>query len=243
MRNQPDWWDPYSCQPYKMRDEDKPRSGFGNIIEYLKVAGSNLIGLPAIAYQYLSLQPKPRDIAAEQFVGLSIEPDTEYQEAIVDMVAELGVKQLLMRIPSWDTIDLERYVRFLESFPAHEFVINILQSRTSVTNQGEWQRQVADIIHATQHISNTYWIGNAVNRTKWGCVHSGQALELQERVEELRADFPNIKLLGSSIIDFEPLLSWRTLWNFRRYQLDANAALLYVNRRHSPYVWHTVWCV
>jgi len=54
-------------------------------------------------------------------------------------------------------------------------------------------------------------------------------------VEELRSEFNDLSLLGSSIIDFEPLLSWRTLWNFRHYHLQANAALLYVNRRHSPY--------
>jgi hypothetical protein len=110
-----------------------------------------------------------------------------------------------------------------------------LQSRDSVNNLAEWQQQVASIIRATEHITKTFWIGNAVNRTKWGCVHSGQALDLQVAVEELRGEFPGLTLLGSSIIDFEPLLSWRTLWNFRKFHLEGNAALLYVNRRHSPY--------
>lgn len=235
MKNQPEWWDPYSCQPYKMADEDKPRSGLGNLFEYSKVAGSNLVGLPAIAYQYLRLNKAPSELSADQFVGLSISPDAEYQHALQEMVAELGVKQLLIRIPSWDVAALDDYVRFLELFPQNEFVINILQSRDSVQNLGAWQRQVADIINATQHISKTFWIGNAINRTKWGCAHSGQYMLLQESVEELRTEFSDLKILGSSIIDFEPLLSWRTLWNFRRYSLQANAALLYVNRRHSPY--------
>jgi hypothetical protein len=235
MKNQPDWWDPYSCQPYKMQDEDKPRSGLANVWEYSKVAGSNLLGLPAITYQTLMLKKSPANIAADQFVGLSIAPDEQYQSALVEMVEELGVKQLLIRIPSWDLAELDGYVRFLELFPANEFVINILQSRDSVNNLNEWQKQVASIIAATQHITKTFWIGNAVNRTKWGCVHSGQALDLQVKVEELRGEFPDLKLLGSSIIDFEPLLSWRTLWNFRKFHIEANAALLYVNRRHSPY--------
>jgi len=235
MKNQPDWWDPYSCQPYKMSDEDKPRSGLGNIIEYSKVAGSNLLGLPAIAYQYLSLRRSPANIAADQFVGLSVAPEIEYQSAIQEMVAELGVKQLLMRIPSWDVANIDHYVRFLERFPEQEFVINILQSRESIKNLGAWQRQVADIIAATENTTKTFWVGNAINRTKWGCAHSGQYLDLQESVEELRSEFSGLTILGSSIIDFEPLLSWRTLWNRRNYQLQANAALLYVNRRHSPY--------
>jgi len=235
MKNQPEWWDPYSCQPYKMQDADKPRTGLGNVWEYSKVATSNLLGLPAIAYQYLALKKQSANIPPNEFVGLSVAPDDQYQAALVEMVEELGAKQLLIRIPSWDTNALEDYVRFLELFPNNEFIINILQSRDSVTNLGAWQRQVADIINATQSITKTYWIGNAVNRTKWGCVHSGQALDLQQSVEELRSEFSGLRLLGSSIIDFEPLLSWRTLWNFREYHLQANAALLYVNRRHSPY--------
>ena len=239
MKNQPDWWDEYSCQPHKMQDDEKPRSGFANIAEYGKVAASNLLGLPAITYQYLALKKEPCNIGADKFVGLSIEPDAKYQSALVEMVDELGVKQLLLRIPSWDVAAIDDYVRFLELFPKQQFVINILQSRDSVNNLGQWQQQVATIIRATKHITSTYWIGNAVNRTKWGCVHSGQALDLQEKVEELRAEFEGLTLLGSSIIDFEPLLSWRTLWNRRKFHLQANAALLYVNRRHSPMALNT----
>lgn len=218
-----------------MQDEEKPRSGLGNVWEYSKVAASNLLGLPAITYQYLALNKQVANIPADQFVGLSIAPDQQYESALVEMVDELSVKQLLLRIPSWDTAALDDYVRFLELFPNNEFIINILQSRDSVNDLSVWQRQAADIIDATKHITKTFWIGNAINRTKWGCVHSGQALDLQESVEELRSEFSGLKLLGSSIIDFEPLLSWRTLWNFRKYHLEANAALLYVNRRHSPY--------
>ena len=235
MKNQPEWWDPYSCQPYKMRDEDKPRSGLENVVEYSKVAASNLIGLPAIAYQYLKLKKSPSIYQANKFVGLSIEPDIEYQFAIQEMVEELGVKQLMFRIPSWDIEAIQDYVDFLELFPKQEFVINILQSRESVVDFKLWQDQVEEIIQATQHITKTFWVGNAINRTKWGCAHSGHYLDLQESVEELREKFTDLILLGSSIIDFEPLLSWRTLWNNRNYHLQANAALLYVNRRHSPY--------
>ena len=235
MSNQPEWWDPYSCQPYKMKDEDKPRSGLSNLYEYAKVAGSNLIGLPAITYQYLRLKPVPCQTAADKFVGLSVMPDDQYNTAIEEMIDELGVKQLLIRIPSWDVAALDDYVRFMQRFPNQQFVVNILQSRYSVQNIGQWQRQVADIILACQDSTKTFWIGNAINRTKWGCAHTGHYFQLQEAVEELRSEFSDLTLLGSSIIDFEPLLSWRTLWNRRNYHLQGNAALLYVNRRHSPY--------
>lgn len=235
MKNQPDWWDPYSCQPYKMKDEDKPRSGLGNVLEYSKVALSNLIGLPMVALKYGSLKPQPSNLSAEQFVGLSVMPDANYQNAIVEMVEELGVKQLLLRIPSWDIENLQSYIDFMACFPKQEWVINILQSRDSVRDVDAWQSQVREIISATKSVTNTFWIGNAINRTKWGCAHTGDYFALQEAVQALRSEFIGLRILGSSIIDFEPLLSWRTLWNWRSYRLDANAALLYVNRRHSPY--------
>jgi len=233
--NQPEWWDPYSCQPYKMRDQDKPRSSWGNVWEYVKVAVSNVIGLPFIAAQYLALKKNASTKSAQEFVGLSVAMDMEYAAQMVEMVEELGVERLLLRIPSWDVQALPDYVKFMEMFVGKHFVINILQSRDSVTELDVWQQQAREIIAATQHLADTFWIGNAVNRTKWGCVHSGQALDLQEKIEALRAEFQDIKLLGSSVIDFEPLLSWRTLFNLRQYHLDGNAALLYVNRRHSPY--------
>lgn len=235
MENEPDWWDPYSCQPYKMQAHEKPRSGIANLWEYAKVALFNLLGLPFIAAQYLALNKAPSNKTAEEFVGLSLSMDLEYAPEIVDMVADLGVKRLLLRVPSWDVSAINDYVRFMEMFPDNEFVINILQSRDSTGELELWQQQVRTIIGATKHITNTFWIANAINRTKWGCVHSGQALDLQQKVEELRHEFANLTLLGSSVIDFEPLLSWRTLFNFRPFHLQGNAALLYVNRRHSPY--------
>ena len=235
MKQHPGWWDPYSCQPYKMRDEDKPRNSAENILEYSKVAGSTLLGLPVLVYKYLSLKKAPANIAAKDFVALSINADQEYQSATYEMVQELGVQELLLRIPSWHTEQLDEYQQFLEPLSKQNVLINILQSRDSVADIPTWQKQVREIVQATQSSTNHYWIGNAINRTKWGCAHTGHYLQLQEAVEELRAEFPEAKFLGSSVIDFEPLLSWRTLWNRRRYHLDATAALLYVNRRHSPY--------
>lgn len=235
MKKHPEWWDPYSCQPYKMPAGEKPRSGIDNIAEYAKVASSALLALPAITYKYLSLKKQSANIPAKDFVALSINAESEFQTATYEMIDELGVQELCLRIPSWETSQLDHYQKFLEPLSNKSWLINILQSRESVKDVAEWQSQVREIISATQSFQCRYWIGNAINRTKWGCVHSGQYIELQEAVEELRSEFPNIQILGSSVIDFEPLVSWRTQWNARKYHLDATAALLYVNRRHSPY--------
>jgi len=231
----PDWWDPYSCQPYKMSDVDKPRSGQGHLLEYAKVGAAALLGLPAIAYQFLKLKKTPANISAKDFIGLSINADKPHRSATHEMVQDLGVQELLLRVPSWEIHKLDDYAKYIESFKQQNVLVNILQSRDSVKDVSAWQAEVRLIIENLQEVTQTFWIGNAINRTKWGCAHTRHYFELQEAVEKLRSDFPTVKLLGSSIIDFEPLLSWRTLWNARKYHLDGTAALLYVNRRFSPF--------
>ena len=177
----------------------------------------------------------PSTKTPQEFIGLSVSLDDDWADEMVDMVSELGVQRLLIRIPSWDADYVDKYVEFMSKFEGANFVVNILQSRDSVRDLQTWQNQVRTIISKTLHLTDVYWIGNAINRTKWGCAHTGDALLLQEKVEELRNEFSDLKLLGSSVIDFEPLLTWRTLFNFKRFKLQGNAALMYVNRRHSPY--------
>ena len=46
--------------------------------------------------------------------------------------------------------------------------------------------------------------------------------------------FPEIKLLGSSVIDFEYYFSIRTLFNLYKVRFDQFSSLLYVDRRGAP---------
>ena len=235
MKNRPAWWDPHSCQPYKLQDDEKPRSSYANIWEYFKVGLSNLLALPIIVLSYITLKPSVSKATPQEFMGLSVDLGFGYADDSIAMIEDLGVHNVLLRIPSWDTDALSEYIAFLSRIDKCDIVINILQSRDSTQNIDQWQAQVRQIIDATRRFTNKYWIGNAVNRTKWGCRHSGEALELHEAVEPLRAEYPDLFIIGSSIIDFEPLLTWRSVWNFAKFKVDAVAALLYVNRRHSPY--------
>lgn len=231
----PHWWDPYSNQPYKLTGEGKPRLSAANVTEYLKVAGTALAAAPRVAWRYAGARPAPSRQQAGEFIGLSISPDERYEDEIADMVAELGVGELLIRIPSWDLHHLDRYHAFASRFDGHRLLFNVLQCRDSVTHPGAWTAALDTIFGRFKELSTHFQIGNAINRTKWGCVHSGEYLALLEAAERVRAAHPGVKLVGSSVIDFEPLVTLRTLLNARRYHLDVVSALLYVNRRGSPY--------
>lgn len=228
----PDWWDPYSCQPYKLRPDEKPRLSWENLTEYGKVLGTWLGLAPLLAIQYARMREGCPTPMAEM-AGIGINAETQWQSAHEEMVAELGVKNLLIRIPSWDTCRLEHYRRFLERFPRHNWIVNILQSRDSVSNPADWETQIHNILEHVYPQVKHFQICNAVNRTKWGCHHSGEALELFRIAAQVKQQYPDAQLLGSSVIDFEPLITLRTLVNTAGYQYEACAAQLYINRRGS----------
>ncbi|MBS1269219.1 MAG: hypothetical protein MAG794_00167 [Gammaproteobacteria bacterium] len=231
----PSWWDPYSNQPYKLANDGKPRLTASNTVEYLKVAATALAISPRLLWRFARTKATPCSRPATQFVGLSITPCERYNEQIRSMVAELGVRELLIRIPSWDLERLDAYADFAEQFSDHHLLFNILQSRDSVLRPEVWRNALEAIFSKLRHLSSYFQIGNAVNRSKWGCAHSGEYLALLETAERVRTAHPEVTLVGSSVIDFEPLVTLRTLYNRRRYHLDVVTALLYVNRRGSPY--------
>ncbi len=229
------WWDYYSDQPYVLDKHNKPRFTADNLIESIKTFAT-LIGVsPFLLWRYLTLKQKPSTTSVKDFAGLSISPNPKYTSEICEMVDELGVEQLLIRIPVWKLDHLDDYLKFAELFANKTILINILQNRDSVLKPEQWADHVRTIVSSCQSISRTFQIGNAINRSKWGCHSTADYFILQNQVEKLRADFTEIKFLGSSVIDFEPVATLRTLINAQPYHLDGCATLLYVNRRLSPY--------
>jgi len=192
-----------------------------------------LVASPGVAWRYAFPGPKTYPKAID-FVGLGVSPDHGDVNQLQDLVSELGVKRLLLRVPSWQYEQVDYYLRFAERFPDNSFLINILQSRDSVEHPQEWRRALEVITDAFLPVTKEFQIGNAINRTKWGCRHTGEYLSLLEATHSIRQSHPGIVLAGSSVIDFEPLATLRTLINFHPFQLDACASAMYVNRRGSP---------
>jgi len=230
----PPWWDPHSDQPFKLDRSQKPRLKADNLSEYLRTALTALGSIPAITWHYSRpqkhIRPSPVD-----FIGLGISPDHGDHSEVADLTEELDVQQLLLRVPSWHASELDYYLDFAARFKGRDLLINILQSRQSVLDPSRWLDTIDQIITAFYPLTKTFQIGNAVNRSKWGCHHTGEYLELLEGLGDLRKSRPDLILGGSSVIDFEPLATLRTLSNGHRYQLDTCTCALYVNRRGSPY--------
>jgi len=63
----------------------------------------------------------------------------------------------------------------------------------------------------------------------------GEYLNWYATVQEIRdRDYPELKLIGSSVIDFEYHYTIRTLFHFFKVRYDRFSSLLYVDRRGAP---------
>ena len=231
----PDWWDSNSDQPYKLPSDSKNRTSGAHVNEYSKTLLSTVAIFPLLCYQLLRPQKNNKDRVKKDFIGLGISDDRGDTNEIIDMVDDLGVNRLLIRVPTWKIDQLEKYLEFASKFPEKKILVNILQNRANVIDPDSWMTAVSKIIELFSPITNEFQLVNSANRSKWGCNHIGDYLTLLDNTKDLRKTFPDVCLAGSSIIDFEPLLTLRTLINFHKYKLDACTSLLYVNRRGSPY--------
>jgi len=231
----PHWWDQNSDQPHKLSSSAKRHTSSSHIYEYAKTALCALGVSPLLALKALAPSGLTTPLRAKtDFIGLGISSDRGDANQIVEMVEELGVQRLLLRVPTWHIDRLDTYLEFATKFRNQKLLVNILQNPERATDLHSWTTAVETIITAFWSITNEYQLGNAVNRSKWGYRHVGDYLTLLGHTNHLREAFPGIILAGSSIIDFEPLATLRTLINCHNYKLDACTALLYVNRRGSP---------
>jgi hypothetical protein len=155
----------------------------------------------------------------------------------LDLLRELGVRRVLVRAPVWERRRLDQLVRWcaeVQSLTGNPVVVAVLQNRASVSEPRRWRADLADLFSALGPHAEAFQLPHAPNRTKWGCYHVGDALDLLEHAERVRRRFSGIRLAGPAVIDFEPAPLLRLLYNRRRFTLDVATALLYVDRRGAP---------
>lgn len=226
-------WGP-SEQPDQLRIDKRPLR-FISFQEYFFSALTALAAAPLLSSR-LFVAPTTSRVrpAAADFFGVAITNSDQHGDQLVDLVAELGTRRLLMRVPVWERAMFDRHRAFADRFTACDLIISVVQDRGSVCNGRQWRADLRRIFSTFAGRATYFQLPMAPNRSKWGCVHMGEALDLLDAAEEVRCDFPDVRLVGPGIIDFEPMTYLRGLFNLRRFRLDAIGALLYVDRRGSP---------
>jgi len=231
MRKSPFVWDKYSDQPCIITDKKfKKLQKKKFLLEYLKMFFVFMIIFPvSFVWQFLMRYPKVNILVG---IGVNLDKgDIQY-----DLVKELGVKELLIRMPLWDMGRIDEYVDFAKGFGNDKvFMINILQDREHVKNLELLRSDIKIIFEKFESTSCEYQIGNATNRTKWGFFSVSEYLNFYKVAQEVRDQcFPEIKLIGPSVIDFEYYYTVSSLFSFQNISFDKVSSLLYVDRRGSP---------
>ncbi len=229
----PHIWDSYSDQPYPIKDKIYKRDMRRRYIwDYIPLLLSSIILFP-ISILIMKIFRVSKVSDNKSFYGMGV--DLDKGDMQTKLITELGVKHILVRMPLWDMSRVDEYVEFAKSFEGVEILLNILQDREHIEDKELLQRDIETIFTKFTPIVEEYQIGNAINRTKWGFFSMGEYLSFFETIQNIRdIDYPNIKLIGSSVIDFEFHYTIRTLFHFFRVRYDRFSSLLYVDRRGSP---------
>lgn len=228
-------WDKFSDQPHILKKEDKKllRKGYGK--DYFKLLIVNLIYFPYLLFKFLLLKNKEqKTIDKKYFYGLCVNLDKGSSQFF--LVEELGVKSLQIRFFLKDIQNIDKYVEFVNGFGNDkEILLTIIQDRTHIGNDKLLQKNIIIVFTKFKNIVKEFQIGNTINRIKWEFISMDEYLRFFRTIQKVRdARFPNIKLIGSSVIDFEYHFTIRTLFNNYNIRYDKLASLLYVDRRGSP---------
>ncbi len=227
-------WDQYSDQPHILKREQKKLLREGHGFDFVKLLITNLFYFPYLLLKFLLKNNSAFSIQhSKLFYGLCVNLDKgNIQQPLVE---ELGVKSLQIRVFLNDIKNINDYVEFAKSFGTEkEILITIIQNREHIENKELLEKDIKTIFTAFDGVANEFQIGNAINRIKWEFVTMEEYLDFFQIIQAVRdSEFKNIKLIGSSVIDFEYHFTIRTLFNGFKIHFDKVASLLYVDRRGS----------
>ena len=234
-------WDGYSDQPATLDDRTKRRLrrySAGSIPKQL----SSIFLLPAPVLKIVFRKKTLRAYTNEDGIGLCINLEHPFEDKKVPsgaeihgLVKQLNLRRIAVRVPLSDIDNLQEYVDFIRYFSGYEILVVILQDRSTIEDPKKLERSLERIFISLSGIVDCYQIGNAVNRLKWGFVSVDEWLEFFRVVWDLRnRKFPDIRLLGGGIIDFDLHDHCRSLRNGFPFKYDGYASLLYVDRRGAP---------
>jgi len=186
-----------------------------------------------LALVFLPLFRKKQS-TTNNFFGLSVNLDKE-PALTPELINELQAKHLLVRFPLSDIENIDAYLDFLKTLKVDSILLNVIQDPLSLNDKSLLKKQFQLVFEKFSPYVQTFQIGSTINRSKWGFFSVNQYLNFYQVAYKLKKqDYPELKLLGPSVIDFEYHYLIHALFNFFSLRFDAISALLYVDRRGAP---------
>lgn len=214
---------------------DKKRLRKGLLYHYIKLFLYNLCLYPFFLLRYLvSNNTNIKPIDKNDFYGICVNLDKgDIQYELID---ELGVKHIQIRVFLNDIKNIDSYVKFAQGFNKDiDIVITIIQDRQNIIDKKLLQTNIKIVFDKFKNISNEFIIGNAINRIKWGFITLDEYIKFYKTIYDIRDKYyKDYKLIGSSVIDFEYHFTIAILAYNCDIKYDAISSLLYVDRRGKP---------
>lgn len=228
-------WDAFSDQPKMIHDKAYKRRIYKAVVgDFFKMLGVNLVIFPLASLFYLLVPKKNIVIKQSSFFGMSINLDKNPDQTR-ELVDDLEVDNLLIRLPLHDIENLPTYIEFAQQYSDKKLLINILQDRRHVEDLVLLQQSLDKIFNQFLPLTQHFQIANTINRKKWGIFSMEEYLRFYKVAYDLKQrKYPQLVLLGAPVIDFEYYFTIRALFNFHRLRFDQLSSLLYVDRRGAP---------
>jgi len=190
------------------------------------------IGRAWLPYRRLRKRMHLRRSEFKNAFGCAVSPLQGRDKDVLSLLAETGVRQTLVRVPSWERHNLARLESFIRRLRGEGFDVlaALLQNRNDVLNPGGWREFLDEAFTRLGPLCSAFEVGHAWNRTKWGVWDYGEYLDLAAPAFGL-AGLRGLKLVGPAVIDFEFHLYPPTL---AVLPFDTVSSLLYVDRAGAP---------
>lgn len=225
-------WDAYSDQAGLLKDkaykkEMRKKEFFPilkTFISSVLIAPFSIIMLPFVSR---------KKIDSETFFCMGVDYQREVKLTL-ELLEELDVKRILVRIKLWEMDTLDDLKSFILENKTRKITLKIMQDREHIEDLELSRQHLSEIFTSLDGLVDIYEIGTTINRTKWGFFSVDEYCEFYKVAYDLKAEFPNLNLIGSGVIDFEYHFTIHTLFNFYKIKYDGIASLLYVDRRGAP---------
>ncbi|MCK4737953.1 MAG: glycosyl hydrolase [Sulfurimonas sp.] len=230
---QPYVWDNYSDQPYPLKDKSyKKQMRKREFSSLLKTFLTSLFILPFS----IAMMPfvKRKEVNSSDFFCIGVDYQRE-PELTLELVKELEVKRVLVRLKLWEMNRLNELKSFILKCKDTKVTLKILQDREHVEDLGLFRNDLETIFRTLGEHVDIFEIGSTINRAKWGFFSVDEYNRFYKTAYDLKTEkFSHVKLIGSGVIDFEYHFTAHTLFNFFKYRYDGISSLLYVDRRGAP---------
>lgn len=228
-------WNELADQPHNVASKkERFRAHWKHAASYLDLVRFNLPLLwPTIRlYHKIKKNLYNQPLKIDKATGIAVTPIDSKEEEILNLLCELGVKNILVRLPSWEKEKINIYERFISRLfqNGYSVMVALLQNRYDVLEPEKWQDFLAQAFERLAPWVNFFEIGHAWNRTKWGLWTYREYLDLARPAFTL-ARKNNLKLIGPAVIDFEFHLYPIVL---QELNFDIISSLLYVDRTGAP---------